>query len=56
MIKDMWEGPRYTTDELNARLKFFIGIILGLTLFSIGTWALTKRQYLVVTELSTPLT
>ena len=35
MIKDMWSGPRYTTDELNARLKFFIGIILGLTLFGI---------------------
>ena len=35
MIKDIWEGPRYTTDELNARLKFFIGIILGLTLFGI---------------------
>ena len=26
---------KYTTDELNARLKFFIGIILGLTLFGI---------------------
>ena len=35
MIKDLWEGPRYTSDELNARLKFFIGIILGLTLFGI---------------------
>ena len=35
MIKDLWSGPRYTTDELNARLKFFIGIILGLTLFGI---------------------
>ena len=35
MIKDLWEGPRYTNDELNARLKFFIGIILGLTLFGI---------------------
>ena len=35
MIKDLWEGTRYTTDELNARLKFFIGIILGLTLFGI---------------------
>ena len=35
MIKDIWSGPRYTTDELNARLKFFIGIILGLTLFGI---------------------
>ena len=35
MIKDIWEGPRYSTEELNARLKFFIGIILGLTLFGI---------------------
>ena len=35
MIKDFFVGPRYTTDELNARLKFFIGIILGLTLFGI---------------------
>ncbi len=35
MIKDLLVGPRYTTDELNARLKFFIGIILGLTLFGI---------------------
>ena len=35
MIKDFWSGPRYTNDELNARLKFFIGIILGLTLFGI---------------------
>ena len=35
MIKDLWAGERYTTEELNARLKFFIGIILGLTLFGI---------------------
>ena len=35
MIKDLFVGPRYTNDELNARLKFFIGIILGLTLFGI---------------------
>lgn len=35
MIKDLWSGERYTTEELNARLKFFIGIILGLTLFGI---------------------
>jgi len=35
MIKDILVGPRYTNDELNARLKFFIGIILGLTLFGI---------------------
>jgi hypothetical protein len=35
MIKDLWEGPRYTNDELMARLKFFIGVILGLTLFGI---------------------
>jgi hypothetical protein len=26
---------KYTTEELNARLKFFIGLILGLTLFGI---------------------
>jgi Na+-transporting methylmalonyl-CoA/oxaloacetate decarboxylase gamma subunit len=35
MIRDLWEGPRYSTEELNVRLKFFIGIILGLTLFGI---------------------
>lgn len=35
MIRELWSGERYTTDELNARLKFFIGIILGLTLFGI---------------------
>lgn len=35
MIKDLWEGPRYTEDELMARLKFFIGMILALTLFGI---------------------
>ena len=35
MIKELWDGPRYTTEELNARLKFFIGLILGLTLFGI---------------------
>lgn len=35
MIKDLWEGPRYTSDELMARLKFFIGVVLGLTLFGI---------------------
>ena len=35
MIKDLWAGERYTTEELNARLKFFIGIVLGLTLFGI---------------------
>lgn len=28
-------GPRYTDEELMARLKFFIGLILGLTLFGI---------------------
>ena len=28
-------GPRYTSEELQARLKFFIGIVLGLTLFGI---------------------
>lgn len=35
MIKDIWSGERYTTEELNVRLKFFIGIVLGLTLFGI---------------------
>ena len=35
MIQELWSGEKYTTDELNARLKFFIGIILGLTLFGI---------------------
>ena len=28
-------GEKYTADELNARLKFFVGIVLGLTLFGI---------------------
>jgi hypothetical protein len=28
-------NEKYTTEELNARLKFFIGIVLGLTLFGI---------------------
>jgi hypothetical protein len=32
---NLFNGERYTTEELNARLKFFIGIILGLTLFGI---------------------
>ena len=35
MIRELWSGQRYTTEELNARLKFFIGIVLGLTLFGI---------------------
>ena len=35
MIQQLWSGEKYTTDELNARLKFFIGIIFGLTLFGI---------------------
>ena len=35
MIRNLLSGEKYTTDELNARLKFFIGIILGLTLFGI---------------------
>jgi hypothetical protein len=35
MIKDLFVGPRYTEDELMVRLKFFIGVILGLTLFFI---------------------
>lgn len=28
-------GEKYTVEELNARLKFFIGVVLGLTLFGI---------------------
>ena len=32
---NFFSGPRYTNDELMVRLKFFIGIILGLTLFGI---------------------
>lgn len=35
MIKDLWSGPKYTEDELNARLKFFIGVCLALTLTGI---------------------
>lgn len=35
MIDSLFRGEKYSTDELNARLKFFIGIILGLTLFGI---------------------
>ena len=35
MINELWSGERYTTEELSARLKFFIGIVLGLTLFGI---------------------
>jgi hypothetical protein len=35
MIGELFNKERYTTEELNARLKFFIGIVLGLTLFGI---------------------
>jgi Na+-transporting methylmalonyl-CoA/oxaloacetate decarboxylase gamma subunit len=35
MIDSLFRGEKYTTEELNARLKFFIGLILGLTLFGI---------------------
>ena len=35
MIKQLWSEEKYTTEELNARLKFFIGVVLGLTLFGI---------------------
>lgn len=35
MIRELFSSERYTTEELNARLKFFIGIVLGLTLFGI---------------------
>ena len=35
MINELWSGERYTTEELNARLKFFFGVVLCLTLFGI---------------------
>ena len=35
MIDSLFRGEKYTTEELNSRLKFFIGIVLGLTLFGI---------------------
>ena len=35
MINQLWSEEKYTTEELNARLKFFIGVVLGLTLFGI---------------------
>jgi hypothetical protein len=35
MLNSLFTGEKYTTEELNARLKFFIGIVLGLTLFGI---------------------
>lgn len=35
MLDSLVRGEKYTTEELNARLKFFIGIVLGLTLFGI---------------------
>lgn len=35
MLRSLIDNEKYTTEELNARLKFFIGIILGLTLFGI---------------------
>jgi hypothetical protein len=35
MINELFSQERYTTEELNARLKFFIGIVLGCTLFGI---------------------
>jgi len=35
MLNSLFTGEKYTTEELNARLKFFIGVILGLTLFGI---------------------
>jgi hypothetical protein len=35
MLDSLFRGEKYTTEELNARLKFFIGIVLGLTLFGI---------------------
>jgi hypothetical protein len=35
MIQSLFTREKYTAEELNARLKFFIGVILGLTLFGI---------------------
>jgi len=35
MLDSLFRGEKYTADELNARLKFFIGVILGCTLFGI---------------------
>jgi hypothetical protein len=35
MLDSLFTGEKYTTEELNARLKFFIGVVLGLTLFGI---------------------
>lgn len=35
MLDSLFRGEKYTVEELNARLKFFIGLILGLTLFGI---------------------
>jgi len=36
MIRELFvDSPRYTTQELMDRLKFFIGIMLSLTLFGI---------------------
>ena len=35
MIRAIFGNEKYTTEELNARLKFFIGLILGFTLFGI---------------------
>lgn len=32
---NIFTKEKYTSEELNARLKFFVGIILGLTLFGI---------------------
>ena len=31
----MFNGPRYTSEELHARLKFFVGATLSLTLVGI---------------------
>lgn len=35
MIDSLFRGPKYTEEELMARLKFFIGICLALTLIGI---------------------
>lgn len=35
MIRELFSQEKYTSEELQARLKFFIGVVLGLTLFGI---------------------
>jgi len=35
MIKQLWSEEKYTTEVMNALLKFVIGVVIGLTLFGI---------------------